>query len=270
MGNGIYVALSGAVAQANAFDVAANNVANAGTTGFRAERVRFQEALSRAQRHDAGYVEVAGTVIDPHVGAITTTGNPLDLALTADGHFVVDTPQGVRYTRAGNFRLDAAGTMVSPEGYPVRNREGGHIAIPPGTTSVHIGGDGTVTADDADVGVVEVAKVSTTDLVREGNTMFALRKPLPTEAKLAESQPAFVGPPTPPALSTGPPPTAIRAATGQGGPEVMSGALESANFNAVRGVVDLIRVSRTYETLHRMMDAYKQIDDRAARSLGGK
>ena len=114
MGNGIYVALSGAVAQANAFDVAANNVANAGTTGFRAERVRFQEALSRAQRHDAGYVEVAGTVIDPHVGAITTTGNPLDLALTADGHFVVDTPQGVRYTRAGNFRLDAAGTMVSP------------------------------------------------------------------------------------------------------------------------------------------------------------
>ena len=138
MGNGIYTALSGAVAQGQAFDVAANNIANAGTTGFKAERLHFDEALTAAKGRDGAFVEVGGSTTDTRAGNLRATGNPLDLALQGDGYFVLDTAQGPRYTRAGDFRVDTTGRMVSSQGHAVRKREGGAIQVPAGTTQVRV------------------------------------------------------------------------------------------------------------------------------------
>jgi flagellar basal-body rod protein FlgF len=234
MGKGIYMALSGAVAQQSALDVAANNVANAATTGFRAERVHFEEVLSRAHAKDAAFVAPASTATDETAGPITPTGNPLDLALQGDGFFAIDTPQGVRYTRAGDFRPDSRGRLVNGDGFAVRGTDGKPIAIPPDAADVQVAADGAVVADGETVGTIAIQRFPPGSLEREGAKRFAATTP----------------------------PVAGEA------PRVVSGAIEQGNFNVVRGVVELVRVSRLYESLHRMLEGYKQIEDRAARSLG--
>ncbi len=234
MGSGIYVAMAGAVAQSDALDTVANNIANAGTTGFRAERLRFTQALARARGKDAAYVRAAGGNTDTTAGNIEQTGNPLDLTLTTgDGYFAVDTARGVRYTRAGHFNLDAGGRLVTPDGAPLRSVTGKPIIAPAGA-GVTIRTDGSVMTGDEVVGVLDLQRFRPQDLSREGATLY------------------------------------VAHAAPQAGPkpEVSSGAVEQGNFNVVRGVVDLVRVSRTYEALHRMIESYKEIDQRAARGSG--
>jgi flagellar basal-body rod protein FlgF len=235
MGNGIYIAMSGAVAQSEALDVTANNVANASTVGFRSERVTFGEAMTRAQGKDSAFVGARGGSTDDTAGTLVSTGNPLDLALVGDGYFGVDTANGVRYTRAGNFRLDDKGTIVSADGNAARAVGGGHLVLPPGAGAITVGADGTVSAGETKIGNLEIVRFMPQALSREGATLLAAKGP----GQAAD------------------------------GVEVVSGSLEGANFNVVRGVIDLVRISRTYEALHRMIESYRQIDERTARDVGG-
>ena len=237
MGSGIYVAAAGAVAQSRALDVTANNVANASTVGFAAERISFGEALGRAQGRDTAFAEVRSTVADSAPGVLRATGNPLDLALSGDGYFAVDTARGVRYTRAGDFRLDEGGVIVSADGHPARARGGGVLTVPPGTASVSVASDGGVSADGNPIGELEIARLVPGALSREGASLY------------------IAGP----GAAAGP--------AGGAPPEVISGTLEGSNFNVVRGVVDLVRVSRTYEALHRAIEGFRTIDELTARSL---
>jgi flagellar basal-body rod protein FlgF len=236
MGSGIYIALSGAVAQTNALDVVANNVANAGATGFRADRIAFQNVLGKASSKDTSFVQVAVTKPDTQQGSIRQTGNPLDLALASDGFFAIDTPRGTRYTRAGDFSLDKGGRIVNPDGYTARAQGGGAITIPPGTTDVVVASDGTVHADGIQVGGLQLARFAPGNVVHEGGALFAAAPGAKTQ--LGEM------------------------------PEVLSGSIEEGNFNVVRGMVDLVKVSRSYEALHRMLESYKQIDERTAQAVG--
>lgn len=234
MSSGIYIATAGAVAQSSALDTTANNIANASTTGYRADRVSFREALGAARSIDTSLVDVAATREDAQPGALESTGNALDLALEGDGVFVIDTANGPRYTRAGNFCLDEQGRVVTQQGLPVRGA-GGAITIPPGTQSVAVATDGTVSADGTVVGQLELARFAPAQLAREGDSLLrATGAPQPGEAPL-----------------------------------VRSGMLESSNVNVVRGVVDLVKVSRTYESLMRVIQGYHDVESRAARDLGG-
>jgi flagellar basal-body rod protein FlgG len=248
MASGIYLALSGAVAQGQALDVLANNVANASTTGFHASRIRFDEALVRARAQHGRirmaapgqrFVQAGATTVDSTPGAIRQTGNPLDLAIDGQGWFSVDTPRGARYTRGGDFHLDGTGRIVTSEGYAVRGQGGSPLTVPPEATQILVQDDGEVTADGNSIGALEIARFPASALSREGATLFALARPDAAE----------------------PPPDAEA-------PHVVQGSIESGNFNVVRGMVDLVRVSRTYEALHRMIETYKETDDRAARSIG--
>jgi len=238
MGNAIYSALSGAVAQSHALDVTANNVANAGTVAYRADRVRFAEVLGRARGRakDSAFVSATGTVADPTPGAMSPSQNPLDVALPDRDTFIgVATARGVRYTRAGNLRLDGTGRLVTAAGDPIRDaRDGRPILLPPGASAPAIASDGTVSANGAVVGKIELVRYAPAQLQREGASLF-----------VASGQPA-----------AGPPPT------------VVQGALEQSSFNVVRGVVDLVRVSRAYEATHRLIEAQRELDDRTARGLG--
>jgi flagellar basal-body rod protein FlgF len=237
MGNGIYTAMAGAVAQNNVLDVTANNVANASTTGFRAERVSFGEAMTRADGKSMAMVQTDGRRgVDNSAGNFQQTGNALDVAIEGDAYFAVDGPNGVRYTRAGDFRTDADGMLVTSDGLPVRGVGGGNIQIPPGTGAVAIDGDGSIEADGVAVGQLELKTFAPGSLKREGEQLF-----------VAQGAALDVGPDV----------------------NVVAGSIEGANFDVVRGVVDLIKVSRTYEALTRMIDSYKAIDSRTARDLGG-
>jgi len=236
MSSGIYVATAGAVAQSNALDATANNIANATTTGFHGDRVTFREAMTAAKSADVALVGAGTARVDTQAGAMSQTGNPLDLALEGDGMFAVDTDKGVRYTRAGNFRLDDNRTLVTVDGFAVRGEGGAHITVPPETKVISVGANGEVTADGESLGTLELATYKHNQLKREGGTLFsASGRPDPNAAP----------------------------------PAVRSGMLEASNVNVVRGVVDLVKVSRTYESLMRVIQGYHDVESRAARDLGG-
>lgn len=235
MSSGIYLATAGAVAQSNALDATANNIANATTTGFQADRITFREAMTNAKSPDTALVSAGTKRVDTQYGALSQTGNPLDVAIEGDGMFAVETPNGPRYTRAGNFRLDTEGSLVTVDGFKVRG-EGGPITIPPDTKVIDVGADGSVNADGENVGKLELVKYKYNQLKREGGTLFS-----------ASGQPEASGEP----------------------PLLRSGMLESSNVNVVRGVVDLVKVSRTYESLMRVIQGYHDVESRAARDLGG-
>jgi flagellar basal-body rod protein FlgF len=232
--SGIYVAAAGAVAQSNALDTTANNIANASTTGYHADRVTFKEALGRAKSADTAMVGAGGTKVDTEGGAVAQTGNPLDFALQGDGLFGVQTPNGARYTRAGNFQLDKDNHLVTADGLKVRGEGGAPITLPPGAQQITVDPSGAISADGAAVGKLELVRFAPANLKREGETLFAATgKPLATDL-----------------------------------PTVTNGQLEGSNFNIVRGVVDLVKVSRTYESLMRVIQSYHDVESRAARDLG--
>lgn len=235
MSSGIYAAAAGAMAQSNALDATANNIANASTAGFKGERVQFREALANAQSPDLTLVSTGATRIDNQFGAMQHTDNPLDIALDGDGYFGVQTPNGTRYTRNGGFQLDAGGQIVTADGFAVRGEGGAPIAVPEGTQALAVATDGTISADGEEIGKLELVKFNAAQLRREGGALFAARG-APIE---------------------GEPPT------------VRAGTIEQSNVNVVRGVVDLVKVSRTYESLMKMIQTYHDCESRAAKDLGG-
>lgn len=235
MSSGIYVATAGAIAQSNALDATANNIANSATTGFRADRVTFREALTAAKSADVASVNNGATTIDTQPGALASTGNQLDLALEGDGMFSVNTPNGPRYTRAGNFRIDDENKLVTGDGHEVRGQGGTTIQLPPEVKSIQISADGTVSADEVAVGKLELVRFKQPQLERQGGSLYLARG----------------------AQQAGDP------------PKVRQGMLEVSNVNVVRGVVDLVKVSRTYESLMRVIQGYHDVESRAARELGG-
>lgn len=231
MTRALYNAMSGALAHAHAVDVTAHNVANAGTAGYRAQRATFAEVLGT----DTPGVAIADTLPDVRPGEVRRTDNPLDLALSGDGYFVLGAQDGPLFTRAGAFRLDDEGTLVAGDGVPVMSRGGGTVQVPPNAKTVAIGADGVVSADGLEVGQVLVAQVAQADLRAEGSRLRAV-----PDAVLREME----------------------------DPGIQSGALEGSNFQVVRGMVELIRASRAYEAATRTIQTVSDTERRTARGFG--
>ena len=130
----IYVSASGAIARLHDLDVVANNLANADTAGFRRDLTIFEVAVQSALRDverenvpgSAGraLTGIASSTSDYGSGPITETGKPLDVAILGPGWFEVETPQGLRYTRAGAFAVDPEQRVVTPDGHPVQGAGG--------------------------------------------------------------------------------------------------------------------------------------------------
>lgn len=153
-------------------EIVANNLANADTNGFKAERV-FARLIE-------GEVTVAGTATDFSAGALKQTDAPLDLALASDGFFVVETPDGERLTRGGSFRLDETGQVVDPSGNPLL-AENGPMVLPQGAVSV--AEDGTVSVEGKEVARLRIEAVPPgTPLQHAGGTRFL---PDPARAPVA-------------------------------------------------------------------------------------
>jgi len=138
---GMWTSVSGAVAQQNAIDTVANNLANADTPAFKKEAAVFREYIANRERdlgpaeiprkliqdkdlsplegRDQSFVITDGTYINQEQGALIATHAPLDIALEGSGFLEVSTPNGVRYTRQGSLKLAMDGRLVTSEGYPV-------------------------------------------------------------------------------------------------------------------------------------------------------
>src|ERR1700733_2790915 len=175
------IANSRLVAQQRALDVIADNIANANTPGFKAERLLFNDWLSRQNGTAAGqggntiaYTQDRATWRDQHPGTLTPTGNPFDLAITGNGYFTVRTSRGPRLTRDGRFGLMPDGTMANSAGNAVLDNNGQPITLSPADTQITIAGDGTISSENgqlAKVGVVQPPDPM--QLAAEGDTLFS-------------------------------------------------------------------------------------------------
>ena len=139
MDSGFYAAAAGLKAQSQALEVAAHNLANINTAGFRGEETTFQSLLALAgpavsnpltlATNDYGVLE--GAHLDLTPGNLTTTGNPLDVAIEGSGFFVIGTPRGTRYTRNGGFQVSRTGELDHGGGR-LRAGNDGRDSGPPG------------------------------------------------------------------------------------------------------------------------------------------
>ncbi len=158
---GIDAASAGMVADEGWQQILANDLAQLNTPGYKSETPvigSFETLLiSRTGQNpgavgsQSGGAAIVAATTDWTEGALQPTGNPLDVAIQGSGFFAVQTPQGVRYTRAGDFSLDAAGDLVTPQGYlvlstagkPMKAGENPQIA-PDGTLSSSSGTSGQI------------------------------------------------------------------------------------------------------------------------------
>ncbi len=227
------IAISYQAALRREMDAVANNMANMNTPAYKAERMMFAEYLVRPQKNaPMSFVQDKGMMRDLREGPLTKTGNPLDLALTGDGYFVIDTGQGERYTRSGRFQLDADGQITNQLGQRVLSAAGQPIIVPPGTANISIAPDGTVSAGTEVIGTIGiVAFDNPRGLKREANNLYVSdAAPRPAE-----------------------------------GTHVMQGMLEESNVNPIEEMTKMIEIHRAYASNQRLL---QDEHDRMRRAIG--
>jgi len=236
------IGASGMQAQTLNIDVIANNLANVNTTGFKRSRADFQDLLYQTLR-SPGVTDTEGTQVPTGIqlghgtrpaavqkiflqGDYRHTQNELDMAIEGDGFFQILQSSGeIAYTRAGAFKLDSEGQIVTSDGYLMEP----NISIPSDTVAVNIGSDGTVSIIQAGeteptvVGNIELARfVNPAGLESIGRNLYVV-----TAASGDET-------------------TGTAGEDGFG--TIAQGYLEMSNVSVVEEMVNMITAQRAYET----------------------
>ncbi len=231
-------ALEGAFITERRLQLVSNNMANVNTTGFKKQGITFEEyyleQVDASKRTAKGEIEKT----DYRQGVAQETGNPLDLMLQGDGFFVIQTPQGERYTRAGNFTLNAQNQLVTNDGYPVLGN-GAPIELPVDSwEGVWLSEDGRLFANGEEVGPIDLVDFPNPQgLDRMGQNLY-----MATEAS-GQSRPA----------------EDVR---------LHQGFLEGSNVNPVEEMIYLIDLFRQYEAIQKSLQSEDQLDNQAANQLG--
>ncbi len=146
MDNSIYVALSRQMSVFRKMEMTSNNLANANTVGYHSEQLTFTDYLVDEGSRDSklAFTQDISSWRDTTSGSMQQTGNPLDMAITGPGFFVVETTAGPRYTRAGNFTLGSDGTLMTSAGYPVLGDGGQRIEFDQEVKEIQVGGNGLI------------------------------------------------------------------------------------------------------------------------------
>lgn len=185
MDNSIYVTMSRQAALFRDMDITSNNLANANTTAYKSEHILFntylEQDINLGDRNPMGFATNLDSYRDTHDGAFTVTGNDLDLAIKGEGFFSVDTPGGVRYTRAGKFSLDGTGQLVTPEGYPVLDPAGKPIIFPPEGKEIKVGSAGNLKLDGDDFGFIGMWEFSNPQLLERMDNKLYIANTTPRE-----------------------------------------------------------------------------------------
>jgi len=228
MDRGLYLAASGMLAEQVRQNQIANDLANASTPGYKADRTTQQSFGSMLLGNSVTgqtigstttAVQVTGEVTDWTSQPVKDTGEPLDFALVGDGFFALQTPNGTRYTRNGQFQADANNQLVTPEGNKVLGRNGQPLTI---------GADGKV--DPRNLNVVLLTNP------RKGGDNLVTGTP-------------------------GRPP-------GQVAGQVRSGALEGSGADPTTAMVDMIASMRAYESGQKVIQTIDTALGKAASEVG--
>jgi flagellar basal-body rod protein FlgF len=247
MDNSLYVGLSRQIVLRRELDIAANNLANADTSGFKVEGMMQKTdpagpAKTFGAPNPVKFVLGDGVARDFGQGSLRRTDAPLDLAIEGKGFFTVTTPEGDRYTRDGRFRLDDQGKLVTEAGMPVQGEGGGEITIDAEKGQVTIANDGTISQSTGKGATERVGKIG----VVRFDSLSVLEKSGDNLLKnTANAAPVAA-------------PDAL----------VRQGMLENSNVKPIIEVSKLIEISRAYEQLSHMMDAQADLSRRSVERMG--
>lgn len=240
MENTLYVALSRQMAMKNEMDVIANNVANANTPAFRREGMLFAEYLAEVgvtpvANDSISFVQEIAILRSADPGPLGRTGNPLDLALSGDGYFAVTTPEGTRYTRNGQFRLDDQGQIVNHKGYPVQSDSGAPITLNREDTNILIAQDGTVSSENGAIGTIKTVRFDDPKaLTKAGDSLY-----------LAEG--------------ATPQPTSDV--------QIHQGMIEGSNVQPVLEMTRMLELMRSYQSMQKLIETEQQLQLEAINKL---
>lgn len=163
MENALLIGLSQQTALQRNLDIIAHNLANMGTVAYKTERPLFRTYLTgvhdtEGRPDQAQFVSDYGMVRDTSEGALRSTGNELDVAISGPGYFAVQTDQGERYTRNGHLRIDGQGQLITSDGDPVLDSGGAPITFGTDEHNISIARDGSITTSAGAKGKLNVVK----------------------------------------------------------------------------------------------------------------
>lgn len=240
MGNDAYIAASGAATQLRDLDVVSNNLANAGTPGYKRSESIFRTVYEAALRDANGDLQPGAPgsafVRTDHVGtdfsrgSAQHTGSPLHALIDGRGFFEIETENGPRYTRAGNFIINRDGQLSTPSGQAVMG-DGGPILIGDGDATIHPSGN-IVDRSGNIYGRLKVVEFDDVHgLVREGHSLFRAGDDVTATPAVA--------------------------------PVLIPESIEGSNVQSTRELATLVMLQRAFETNLRAM----QIDDETTQNL---
>jgi len=217
-------AVQGALGQEKRFETIANHLANVNTTGYKAEILSFDEQLA------------AQMTIDFTQGSLQPTGNPLDLAISGEGFFKIQTDQGIRYTRNGTFALNQEGLLVTDQGNPVLG-ENGPITID--GDHINITETGDIQVDDEIVGKLSLVTFDNlAGFSKQADSLFvyggAAQDEMPVVAPVSVEQ----------------------------------GALEQSNVQTMMEMTNMVETSRNYESYQKLIQTIDEMDAKAINEVG--
>jgi len=232
-------------------ETVSNNLANVNTVGFKEDQPSFREVLSTVQRiapesleerflsHEylddyvgmdksAVVVDEVGKNFEP--GRMRSTGNDMDFALANEGFFTIATPQGERFTRAGNFQLDSTGRVVTNDGFPV------------------LGNNGAITIKEGSVHVNESGQLSVDGIILDSFQLVRFRN----QDKLQKLGQGFFAP-----ININDVPITSDEI------RIQQGMLEDSNVNSMLEMTRMITATRAYESVHRALSRIDKLDEKA-------
>jgi flagellar basal-body rod protein FlgF len=154
MQSGLYVSLSGQVAIERRLQTISSNVANMNTPGYRADGISFEAQLAKTGDITVAFADSGTGFISRRAGAVSKTGNPLDVAVQGDGWLGVKTPGGIVYTRDGRMTIQESGQLTTLNGYPVLDAGGAPILLDASAGAPDIAPDGMITQKGNQVGAL--------------------------------------------------------------------------------------------------------------------
>ncbi|WGM31809.1 flagellar basal-body rod protein FlgF [Brevundimonas sp. NIBR11] len=242
MENAAYIGLSRQMTLRRELDIAANNIANADTTGFKVEQLLLGTEVGSRARNDAvrpgvSFVLDKGVGRDFAQGSLQQTGRDLDFAIDGEGvFFKVQDGAGEAYTRDGAFTISPEGELTTKAGNPVLG-DGGPIVIDPAQGPITVADDGNISQNGVTIAQLALARFDNLAVLsKEGDGLYR------------NSSNA----------------TPIDAA----GAQVRQGMLEGSNVNPLVEITQLIEISRAYERATKMIENVQDLSRRSVERLG--
>jgi flagellar basal-body rod protein FlgG len=255
MSGEIYMAAVGALAYEKRLHIISNNLANSNTVGYKQDYGQFQildssdlpeESTQNSEELNTSQADLFwnrfNVYTDHTSGSLKNTGNDFDLALAGKGFFCVQTPDGIHYTRKGDFTLHADGVLVTRTGWPVMG-ESGEISVdgkenPQQHKKFSVDEEGNISVDGNQVDrlrIVDFPQPYT--LTKMGETLFK-----PADSGPGETQAEDV--------------------------RVSQGFIELSNVDAVKMMTEMIEVLRGYESYQKIIRSVDEVNSRAINEIG--